>query len=96
MTDQPDRPYNAIRDLVSKHGGSMIWKPMGAGGDWELFLEGRTAIVECRGRRVNELDSLYVAKEGIKHPQTWDDFERDAPLVKNALWGLVRLLSKSA
>jgi hypothetical protein len=88
-TDLP-RPYARVRTLVREIGGEMNWRPRGRGGDWEIRLHGKTAIVPCRDRTVNALDALYIAK--IRDPKTWDDFEEDAPLVGDAFWRLVDLV----
>ena len=60
MSEQ--RPYRAVRDLIESLGGTMTWQSMESGGDWVLDLQGRTATVECRDRRVNDLDGLYVCR----------------------------------
>ena len=90
---QPQRPYAHVRDLVEKHGGSMTFRPKGAGGDWVLQLEGKTLTVECRSNKANELDRLYKAK--VDRPETWEDYAPDAPLVPRAFWGLIRLFDKA-
>jgi len=78
------RPYNAVRHLIESLGGTMTWRPMGAGGDWVLNLQGGTAVVECRDSRVNDLDRLYVSK--VLHPETWDDYAQDVASVSDAFW----------
>lgn len=84
------RPYEKVRALIERIGGSMTWRPMGSGGDWVLDLYGKTAVVACRDQSVNPLDHFYVAK--IATPRTWADYEPDAPLLEGAFWKLVDLV----
>lgn len=82
------RRYARIRDLVETLGGSMTWRPTLAGGDWVLTLRGRTATIQCRSNRVNDLDCLFAPN--IRHPKSWNDYDEDAPLLPEAFWVLVR------
>lgn len=84
------RPYAKVRELIEKMDGTMTWRPMGAGGDWELVLHSKTAVVTCRDQNLNALDRLYVAK--VPNPKTWADYDQDAPLVEAAFWELIELV----
>ena len=84
------RPYQKVRALMEQIGGTMTWRPMGAGGDWELVLFGKAVVVACRDQNVNALDRLYVA--GVPNPKTWADYDQDALLVEGAFWELIDLV----
>ena len=70
--------------MIAQLGGTMAWRPMGHGGDWEIELHGRSAVIKCRNREVNALDDFYKAK--VPTPMTWDDYDVDAPLCEGAFW----------
>lgn len=83
-------PYERVRSLLESIGGGMTYRPGGGpGGTWELTLRGRTHSVPVRDRHINELDRLYASK--VERPETWDDYDPDAPLVDDAFWQLVAL-----
>lgn len=83
--------YGKLRAFVESLGGSMNYKPGGGpGGVWQIELHGRTAEVAVRDSGLNLLDLLYVAK--TSNPRSWDDFEKNPPLVDNAFWKLVNLI----
>jgi hypothetical protein len=88
------RPYAEVHDLLAQHGGSMTWHPTGRGGEWRLYLQGRSFAVPCHDRSANSLDDLYVPKTST--PKTWDDYDNPAPLRDDAFWGLVSLFKQSA
>jgi len=90
------RAYKEVRELVERCGGSMEWRPMGRGGDWELELHGKSAVVSCRDRSVNALDNLYEPKQGVQDPKTWDDYEPEAPLKQGAFWKLIELIRSAS
>src|SRR5215208_5178677 len=53
--------YEKVRELIKSIGGEMRWRPGGGGGGvWELNLRGRTATIEVRDDRINNLDRLYI------------------------------------
>ena len=93
MTTAAARPYTEIQELVTHHGGKMTWRPMGQGGDWILQLHGKTAVIQCRDRKVNALDSFYVSKTTA--PDTWEDFDHPAPMRDGSFWRLINLFSQS-
>lgn len=90
MANQTVRPYDSLRSLVDSIGGTMVFVPVGHGGDWEIRLHGRSKTVPCRDRSVNDLDRLYVAN--VPNPQTWADYDDDASLADDAFWRLVDLM----
>lgn len=95
MSTPYTRPYDRVRELIERCGGTMEWKPMGQGGDWHLTLHERTTVVPCRDRTVNDLDRLYEPNQEVQDPVTWDDYEQDAPLKNDAFWRLVGLFPRN-
>lgn len=85
------RPYNEVIAMVKRLGGSMEWRPMGKGGNWEIELHGKKAVVLCRDNTVNSLDLLYEPKQGVQDPKTWADYEPHGPLKAGAFWKLTEL-----
>jgi hypothetical protein len=84
-------PYRLIREIIKRNNGSMEFQAGGGpGGVWIIKLEGRKWTVAVRDRRANELDHLYVPK--TDHPQTWEDYEKTAPLKPDAFWQLMKLI----
>ena len=69
------RAYGHIRDIIEKHGGTMVYERKDCRyGAWILSLGGKTVIVESEGRHAHpKLDELYVPS--IECPQTWDDYK---------------------
>ena len=90
------RAYRKVQELVAGLGGNMEWRPMGKGGDWELELHGKKAVVTCRDQNVNSLDDLYEPKRGVQNPKTWADYEPDGPLKEGAFWKLIELLQSES
>jgi len=89
-TQSKEVPYGRVRNLVESIGGTMTYQVGGGpGGVWELNLWGRTARIDVRDNRINDLDRLYVAR--VDDPKTWDDYDPGAPLVEDAFWRLVGL-----
>lgn len=88
-TTEKVRPYEAIRAMIEGIGGTMIFLPMGAGGDWELQLHGKRVVVPCRDQSVNSIDRFYEATR--PDPKTWADYAPDAALVPDAFWKLMHL-----
>lgn len=88
------RPYEKVRSLVEGIGGTMVFQPLGAGGDWELQLHGKKAVVRCRDQSVNSLDRFYESTKA--DPKTWADYDPDAPLVPGAFWRLIDLVQSES
>jgi hypothetical protein len=81
-------PYNDVQKLINELGGQMTWAPGGpsGGGTWNLSLRGRSAQVEVRNNKPNDLDRLHVPENA--KPTTWDDFGELQP---DAFWRLIAL-----
>jgi hypothetical protein len=68
----------------------MTWRPGGGGGGaWELYLQGKTALVAVRDDRINDLDRLYAPE--VDDPKTLHDYGHPGTLVDDAFWRLVDL-----
>jgi transcriptional regulator with XRE-family HTH domain len=84
MSDQGHAAYHKLIELIESRDGKMTYRSggKGGGGTWVVKIWGKQAEFEVRNSRVNDLDALYVC--GVSEPETWDDYEVDAPLVDNA------------
>src|SRR5690606_9563338 len=58
------RVYDAVRSLVERRGGSMVYQRKGyRHGAWVITIGGSTVVIEAAGNRsFPELDRLYVPR----------------------------------
>jgi len=88
LTTSTYRPaYNLVRDMVSEHGGTMVYikKGEGADGTWFVQVAGKRTYFPVKDRRCPGIDELHVRKPGLI-TNTWDDFLNE--LLPNA-WDLL-------
>ena len=65
-------PYGKLRDIIERHGGTMIYQGKGRHGAWVISLDGKNKVIKATGEKsFPELDRLYVPK--VVEPKTWDD-----------------------
>jgi hypothetical protein len=89
---QRRRAYGELRDIVERHGGTMVYERAGFRyGAWVISLGAKTKTVEAMGNQAfPDLDRLYVPKPGLDHPEHWYDYQ--LKLVPRAEESLLALL----
>ncbi len=90
MTDS-HRAYGKLRDIIERHGGTMIYQGKGINGAWVITLNGKSKVIPATGEQsFPTLDRLYVPK--LVEPKTWND--RDNELLGDAEANLLDLLTR--
>lgn len=94
ITESERRAYGKLRDIIERHGGTMIYERQGYRyGAWEISLDGKIAIIESTGsKKFPPLDRLYVPE--VENPKTWEDYSDE--LVADAEHQLLALLEKQS
>ena len=85
--------YDSVQELVERLGGTMGYQRAGyRHGAWIITIGEQRAVLEASGNRsFPELDTLYVARDGVQHPKHWDDYKNE--LVPDAEARLTALLA---
>jgi hypothetical protein len=87
------RAYGALRALVERLGGSMVYERGGyRHGAWVIKLGEKSVIIEAGGdRSCPQLDRLYVPR--VPAPRSWDDYSDE--LVPDAEARLLSMLGRA-
>jgi hypothetical protein len=88
------RAYDAIRAIVERLGGTMIYERRGhRHGAWVIRIGDKSATIEAEGKRsFPPLDRLYVQR--VPRPKHWDDYSGE--LVQDAEPRLLSFLNISS
>jgi hypothetical protein len=70
----PHRAYGKLRDIIERHGGTMIYEREGTRyGAWVISLGGKTATIPATGEHsFPPLDQLHMPK--VVNPTQWDHY----------------------
>ena len=85
------RPYDAIRKMVERLNGTMVYQREGYRyGAWIVRINERVLVAEATGNRsFPDLDGLHVPKNAI--PRHWDDYSTELlPAAEELLMRLLR------